>query len=831
MSSEKPTDPAGASAGTPAASHSVQNLHARPPTTTTTSSTTTRGQPISASFSLAPMTTTTVVTTTTTTSTEYPPLVFKAPLIPGHLDPRLFPLADTPTPHALKKFCFDLNGQPTFFHENHEGEQAMGQQLEDALCNLSASAHQSAVLAFTDEKLRQRSLYHHHQHAQEQHQLPLDQQQHSHQHHHPNLNEEHTTTRVVSAGKGNGKSIVTTTTRKTVIAPRTILHPPGTTLLYGARKRPASPNTPVTSSNASASAASNSMTSHSTSGSSASASSPSSSSAHAVMIHDRLLNKDRASPPHKKTKVPDRNEPTHPTALLSSSSSTSSTARLAPSASAPSVSAFVTPSAPHRPRLHTTSHIGGSATAVDGTTTPASAMSAISSTSSFVDSTNLPSPSLSPTTAHQAGIGSSSSTTTTVPQAGESSAAGSIRRFTASHPTSMYRDAENDAMDNDNEPGYPFGTMLDHHHQLHHRYQGDDTHLERKDELEEEDEDVDNGIKSTEARLEDALDEERRVIEESSKTSMKALTKASHSPSLMDLPALVQTYDALPASLQSYMLFQLLRRSPAPTLQFVSSVILNTMKYDFLALLPVELRLNVLKYLDAPSLCAAAQVSKTWRVAVDSDAHIWMNRIQKDGFLLYDNEEKEAQSQQLGIDGHYGPRPSYHTRMELMKRRQAKGKGRFQYPVTRPTDLPQSPQYLADVTMKGDDDNGDTEMVAHEGVGAGGGAGGSSGVKSEWDSDTAAEDVEPMDETYAAADAAPPSPTTSHTGRQNADYDSEDEMMEEDIETSFGPMEPSTPHSYKALYRRHWLIRQNWAKGRAKYIKFSGHSDRVVTCL
>jgi F-box and WD-40 domain protein CDC4 len=70
-------------------------------------------------------------------------------------------------------------------------------------------------------------------------------------------------------------------------------------------------------------------------------------------------------------------------------------------------------------------------------------------------------------------------------------------------------------------------------------------------------------------------------------------------------------------------------------------------------------------------------------------------------------------------------------------------------------------------------------------------------------------------------DAAPPSPTTSLTGRFN-DADSEDEMMEQQdlVEEPFGPMTPSTAHPFKALFRRHWIIRQNWKKGRAKYIQF-----------
>lgn len=295
----------------------------------------------------------------------------------------------------------------------------------------------------------------------------------------------------------------------------------------------------------------------------------------------------------------------------------------------------------------------------------------------------------------------------------------------------------------------------------------------------------------------------------------------THTPSLLDLPTLVATFDALPSTLQSYMLFHLLRRSPAPTLQFVSSVILATMKQDFLSLLPVELSRNILRFLDGRSLCKAAQVSKQWRVVVDSDAHIWMNQLQKEGFVLEENEEEEAFAHKLGIDGHYGVRPNYHQRKQLAKTRFLKGKGRPSQAIVRRADLPESPLYPNDVTMLGEDEVDSPEN----------GLGNANKGVHDWDSDTA-EDESEHKETFMTPDAAPPSPTTSHTGRFN-DMDSEDETMElhDPLEESFGPMLPSTAHPFKALFRRHWIIRQNWTKGRAKYIRFPGHSNHVVTCL
>ncbi|KAI8621009.1 hypothetical protein BC830DRAFT_1224959 [Chytriomyces sp. MP71] len=74
-----------------------------------------------AAFAVAPhAVTTTVVTTTTTRITEFPSLLIDPTSNPASgpsLDSSRFPLANTPTPPALKKFCFDLNGVPTRFTE------------------------------------------------------------------------------------------------------------------------------------------------------------------------------------------------------------------------------------------------------------------------------------------------------------------------------------------------------------------------------------------------------------------------------------------------------------------------------------------------------------------------------------------------------------------------------------------------------------------------------------------------------------------------------------------------------------------------------------------
>lgn len=76
-------------------------------------------------FTFAPATQTTVVTTTTTTTTSFPPLMIKAPHHLHELDPKLYPLASSPTPKSIKRFCFDIGGKPTYFNEAENTSHAL----------------------------------------------------------------------------------------------------------------------------------------------------------------------------------------------------------------------------------------------------------------------------------------------------------------------------------------------------------------------------------------------------------------------------------------------------------------------------------------------------------------------------------------------------------------------------------------------------------------------------------------------------------------------------------------------------------------------------------
>ena len=85
-------------------------------------------------FSYAPATQTTVVTTTTTTTTNFPPIMMKAPKHLYDLDPKLYPLASSPTPTSIKKLCFDVDGTPTLFQEADDTLETLEKVCEPIRC-------------------------------------------------------------------------------------------------------------------------------------------------------------------------------------------------------------------------------------------------------------------------------------------------------------------------------------------------------------------------------------------------------------------------------------------------------------------------------------------------------------------------------------------------------------------------------------------------------------------------------------------------------------------------------------------------------------------------
>ncbi|OLL23945.1 Cell division control protein 4 [Neolecta irregularis DAH-3] len=111
---------------------------------------------------------------------------------------------------------------------------------------------------------------------------------------------------------------------------------------------------------------------------------------------------------------------------------------------------------------------------------------------------------------------------------------------------------------------------------------------------------------------------------------------------LMRLPDLVATFDNVSPRVQPLVMYHLLRRCDKRTLQFIASLVNPSLKRDFITMLPYELAIHVLKFLDAQSLCRAAQVSRGWRNIVDTDESVWKERFRLDGYTLHDHHIQRA---------------------------------------------------------------------------------------------------------------------------------------------------------------------------------------------
>lgn len=115
-----------------------------------------------------------------------------------------------------------------------------------------------------------------------------------------------------------------------------------------------------------------------------------------------------------------------------------------------------------------------------------------------------------------------------------------------------------------------------------------------------------------------------------------AVETTNHSPTgaFPEISGMLDSFDTMPESLKSYMMYQFLRRCDKKTLLFVADVVNPALKCDFLMRLPLELSWNILQHLDHKSMCRAAQVSKKWRSVVDSNEQAWAQLLHDDGYHL-----------------------------------------------------------------------------------------------------------------------------------------------------------------------------------------------------
>ena len=265
--------------------------------------------------------------------------------------------------------------------------------------------------------------------------------------------------------------------------------------------------------------------------------------------------------------------------------------------------------------------------------------------------------------------------------------------------------------------------------------------------------------------------------------------------SITDIPAMLDYFEAIPDELKSYLMHQLLRRCPKPTLHVVADAVNPALKCDFLSELPLELGLNVVKFLDLRSLCKASQVSKKWREMINSDETTWKGIFDADGLVLSEEELQRAINEGWGWQDPHGVDGFEKDLGGSISRPGSDGSGRRLSAPRRAkrkaaAALMRSSKQLKRSHSMRDAHFDDVDMDLYVDVST---------------------DLSSNEGPRAAAKAALRSVPDANIGLASL----------------------KGMHLYKSLYRRHHLIRRNWMFEDTKphHIAFRAHDSHVVTCL
>ncbi|KAL2018078.1 hypothetical protein VTK56DRAFT_1264 [Thermocarpiscus australiensis] len=266
----------------------------------------------------------------------------------------------------------------------------------------------------------------------------------------------------------------------------------------------------------------------------------------------------------------------------------------------------------------------------------------------------------------------------------------------------------------------------------------------------------------------------------------------------MDPGSMLESFDAMPNELQTWMMYQFLRRCPRKTLRVVADVVNPALKCDFLKELPLELSLHVLSYLSHRDLCRAAQVSRHWRNIVDSNETGWKELFDRDGFQLAPGELQRAITEGWGWQDPIGP---YSCEVDLSNQSRLTSSEteliRSAVKAEKPEPLPKArgakrKRVLSHMSS----DRAKRRAVAQ-------------GSKGDRTSPLAKmhKSEGPISAANAAAIAVP--------------------------DPQVGLPSLRRLHLFKSLYRRHYLIRRSWMSEKAKpsHVAFAAHPRHVITCL
>lgn len=116
---------------------------------------------------------------------------------------------------------------------------------------------------------------------------------------------------------------------------------------------------------------------------------------------------------------------------------------------------------------------------------------------------------------------------------------------------------------------------------------------------------------------------------------------------LLDTPSLFEMFDTLPDNIQTYLMFQLLKRSPRNALRMANATIMQALKRDIVVNLPKSVAEIVLSYLDIRSLCRASGVNHSWKQLVDNASEVWKLKMKQLDFVPTPTERLQNNYKQI----------------------------------------------------------------------------------------------------------------------------------------------------------------------------------------
>ncbi|KAI8074237.1 WD40-repeat-containing domain protein [Gilbertella persicaria] len=110
-------------------------------------------------------------------------------------------------------------------------------------------------------------------------------------------------------------------------------------------------------------------------------------------------------------------------------------------------------------------------------------------------------------------------------------------------------------------------------------------------------------------------------------------------PTQQDHHEFIEAYDTLPPHIQTYLMFQLIKRTPRNLLRMANAAMMQTLKKDIIMSLPSSITTRILNYLDVRSLCRASGVSKAWKSLIDNASEVWKYKMVELDFIPSSTEK------------------------------------------------------------------------------------------------------------------------------------------------------------------------------------------------